>query len=81
MPTRKSLLTLVFFLVGGALIFSLALFLLLTIIGAWGGVKLDSSVLGFYPIMAGCGAIFGFERWLANQQGPYNPFHDQVNGE
>ncbi len=36
----------------------------------------DQSILYFYPVMAGAGALFGFERWWAHEQGPYNPFHE-----
>lgn len=40
------------------------------------GVKLDATFYDFYPIMAGLGAVFGFERWWGQELGEYNPFHD-----
>ncbi len=42
----------------------------------YAGVKLDSSIMNFYPMMAGAGILFGFERWWAYEQGGVNPFHD-----
>jgi hypothetical protein len=62
-------------LAGGASIFVLALLgLHLALILA--GVGPDSSVLNFYPLMVGAGALFGFERWWSYEQGGVNPFHD-----
>jgi hypothetical protein len=66
----------VLFLVGGASIFVAGLFAFLTAIGIIGGIWFDSSVLKFYPMMAGLGALFGFERWWSYEVGPVNPFHD-----
>jgi hypothetical protein len=43
---------------------------------ALAGIRLDSSIVNFYWIIAGCGALFGFERWLYHEQGGVNPFHD-----
>jgi len=40
------------------------------------GVQLGVSVYEFYPMMAGLGAVVGFERWWGNELGEYNPFHD-----
>ncbi len=70
-PMRNLLVMLVagaFLSVFALLLFQLALTL--------AGVPPDSSVLDFYPIMAGAGLIFGFERWWSYEQGPVNPFHD-----
>ena len=41
-----------------------------------GGIRLDSSLANFYPIVGFAGAVFGFERWLACESGGVNPFHD-----
>jgi hypothetical protein len=40
------------------------------------GLKMDATFYEFYPIMAGLGALFGFERWWGRELGDYNPFHD-----
>jgi hypothetical protein len=69
--------TLVVFLAAGSSIFTLALFLLLYLITGVGGYRLDSSVVDFYPLLAGAGALFGFERWMYYESGGVNPFHDR----
>lgn len=61
----------------GVLLFVFALFVLLTVMDFYGGVRLDPSVLNFYPLMAGAGVLFGFERWWAYEQGGVNPFHER----
>jgi hypothetical protein len=68
--------TLAKFLAAGTGIFVLGLFILLSSI-SYAGYKLDSSVIYFYPLMAGAGALFGFERWLYYESGGVNPFHDR----
>ena len=73
---ERPLRTLALFLVGGASLFVFGLFLFLTFVGVLGRVWFDSSVMNFYPLMAGLGALFGFERWWSYEQGPVNPFHD-----
>jgi hypothetical protein len=40
------------------------------------GIRYGGSFYEFYPIMAGLGAIVGFERWWSQELGDYNPFHD-----
>ena len=60
----------------GVLLWVGVLFVLLTVLSL-GSVKLDPSILNFYWVMAACGALFGFERWLYHQQGGANPFHDR----
>jgi hypothetical protein len=62
-------------LVGGASIFVLG-FLVFQLALIFAGHALDGSVLNFYPLVAGAGALFGFERWWSNEQGGVNPFHD-----
>ncbi|MDE1858141.1 MAG: hypothetical protein KGI26_03630 [Thaumarchaeota archaeon] len=76
-PDPHPLRSLVLFLGSGAAIFVLGLFLVLWFLGAAGGFSYDPSVLDFYPVMAGLGAVFGFERWWAHMYGPSNPFHDK----
>ncbi len=63
-------------LAAGTGIFVLGLFLVLSLL-SYAGYGLDSSVLNFYPLMGGAGALFGFERWLAYESGGVNPFHDR----
>ncbi len=63
-------------LAAGTGIFVLGLFLVLSLL-SYAGYGLDSSVLDFYPLMGGAGALFGFERWLAYESGGVNPFHDR----
>ena len=62
-------------LIAGSTIFVAILFATLSAL-AWGGIKLDPSVLNFYPLMAFAGAVFGLERWIAYESGGINPFHD-----
>jgi len=69
--------TLLIFIAAGGCLFTLGLFLLLTFITVFGGINMDSSVLDFYPLMAGAGALFGFERWWYHESGGVNPFHDR----
>jgi hypothetical protein len=64
------------FLAAGTGIFVGGLFLFLTFITVVGGMRFDSSILNFYPLMACAGGIFGFERWWAYESGGVNPFHD-----
>jgi hypothetical protein len=73
---NRPLRTLALFLAGGAFLFVLGLFTFLTLLGAIGGFSFDSSVLSFYPIITGLGALFGFGRWWSYEVGPVNPFHD-----
>ncbi len=72
---RHPLRTLGVALFAGGIIFMAALFATLSAL-SWGGIKLDSSVVNFYPLMAFAGAVFGFERWIAYESGGINPFHD-----
>lgn len=74
-PDKHPIRTLVIALAAGSLVFVAALFATLSLL-YWGGVRLDSSVVYFYPLMAIAGAVFGFERWLAHESGGVNPFHD-----
>ena len=74
-PEKHPARSLAYFLAAGASLFVAGLFVTLTSLGA-AGVRYDSSVLDFYPVMAGLGAIFGFERWWSHIYGPSNPFHD-----
>ncbi|MDA4125546.1 MAG: hypothetical protein OK438_08915 [Thaumarchaeota archaeon] len=55
----------------------IALLLALQAALVYAGAAPDSSVYWFYPIMAVLGALFGFERWWATEQGGNNPFHDK----
>jgi len=55
--------------------FVFGLFIFLELIGLFANIWFDPSVLEFYPLMAGVGALFGFERWWTYQNGPVNPFH------
>ncbi len=68
--------TLAFCLAAGVSIFVLGLFVLLTVVSFYGVVKPDPSALKFYPVMAGVGALFGFNVWWGYEQGTYNP-HDR----
>ena len=68
--------TLVIMVAVGIALFVLGLFVLLGILDSYDAMKPDPSVVNFYPIMAGCGALVGFERWWAHEQGGVNPFHD-----
>lgn len=61
----------------GASIFMAMFFVLQMSLQVGAGYYPDSSVWNFYPLMAFAGAIFGFERWWAYEQGPYNPFHER----
>jgi len=69
--------TLVLFLAAGCGIFAGALFFILYLLMGIGGYNLDASVVNFYPLMAGAGGLFGFERWLYYESGGVNPFHDR----
>ena len=62
-------------LFAGSMIFMAALFATLSAL-ALGGIRLDSSVVNFYPLMGFAGAVFGIERWIAYESGGINPFHD-----
>jgi hypothetical protein len=59
------------------MVFFVALFLFVHIVLIYAGAAPDPTVYRFYPIMAGLGALFGFERWWAHEQGGVNPFHDK----
>lgn len=61
---------------GGASIFILLFAAFHLMILMYAPTTLDFSALYFYPIMAGLGMVFGFERWWSYEQGSYNPFHD-----
>jgi len=67
--------TLVAALLAGGIIFMAVLFMTLSAL-ALGGIRLDSSVVNFYPLMAFAGSVFGLERWIAYETGGINPFHD-----
>jgi hypothetical protein len=69
--------TLALFLALGILAFLAGLFALLGFLQGFAGAKFDSSVVNFYLLMAGGGAIFGFERWWTYELGGVNPFHDK----
>lgn len=56
--------------------FFTSLILALHLALVYSGVAPDPSVFNFYPIMAGLGVVFGFERWWGYEQGGVNPFHD-----
>ncbi|MDG6900653.1 MAG: hypothetical protein JRM80_01630 [Nitrososphaerota archaeon] len=56
--------------------FFVSLFLALHLVLIYSGIAPDPSVFRFYPIMAGLGVLFGFERWWAYEQGGVNPFHE-----
>jgi uncharacterized RDD family membrane protein YckC len=60
----------------GSAFFVILLFAVQVIL-IFGKLAPDSSFYNFYPIMAGLGALFGFERWWAHEQGGVNPFHDR----
>ncbi len=64
------------FMVSVGVAFFVFLFLVLHIVLVVDGLAPDPSVLNFYPIMAGLGLVFGFERWWGYEQGGVNPFHD-----
>jgi len=72
---KHPLRTLCVALLAGGIIFVAALFMTLSAL-ALGGIRLDSSVVNFYPLMAFAGAVFGLERWIAYESGGINPFHD-----
>ncbi len=75
-PDKHPVRTLAVMLTFGVVFFVGILFVLLTLV-ALANVRLDPSVTNFYWVMAGCGALFGFERWLSHEQGGVNPFHDR----
>jgi hypothetical protein len=68
--------TLAKFLAAGTGVFVLGFFLLVTAV-SYAGYKPDTSVVYFYLLMAGAGALFGFERWMYYESGGVNPFHDR----
>jgi hypothetical protein len=72
---RDHLRTLALFLVAGVVLF-VGLMAVINLIMLRFLAAPDQSILYFYPVMAGAGALFGFERWWAHEQGPYNPFHE-----
>lgn len=76
-PDKHPVRSLAFFLAAGIVIFVGGLFAVLTSLKALGGVSFDSSVLDFYPVLAGLGALFGFSLWMSFEAGPSNPFHDR----
>jgi hypothetical protein len=71
----RHLRTLLMMVAGGTSIFVLG-FMAFHLALVFGGHAPDRSVLDFYPLMAGIGALFGFERWWSYEQGGVNPFHD-----
>lgn len=73
--TRNHAKRMVALIVAGACIF-VALLVALQVALNYVGVRFDGTFYEFYPIMAGVGAVFGFERWWGQEQGEYNPFHD-----
>jgi len=72
-PDKRPWRTLVVCVGSGILIFVSMLSIVLLLVSYAGAM--DSSQLSFYWIMAGAGALFGFERWWSYEQGPVNPFH------
>ncbi|MDE1853500.1 MAG: hypothetical protein KGI38_07115 [Thaumarchaeota archaeon] len=74
---KHPLRTLILLIGAGSMIFMLGLSILLAFLGYAGRVWYDPSVLDFYPLMAGLGALFGFERWWGYEYGETNPFHDR----
>ncbi len=74
--TRAHARRLVLMMGAGVALFVALLFCLQALL-TYAGAAMDSSVYSFYPIMAGLGAMFGFERWWAHEQGGVNPFHDR----
>ena len=75
-PDKHPMRSLAIMLTFGVLLWVAALFALLTAL-SFAHVTADPTVLNFYWVMAACGALFGFERWLYHQQGGVNPFHDR----
>jgi hypothetical protein len=75
-PDKHPARTLLYCISVGAAFFT-GLFLLLYLALVHSGKAPDPSVFRFYPIMAGLGLIFGFERWWAYEQGGVNPFHNE----
>ncbi|MDV3244714.1 MAG: hypothetical protein LYZ66_06040 [Nitrososphaerales archaeon] len=56
--------------------FFIGLFLALHLVLIYSRIAPDPSAFDFYPIMAGLGVIFGFERWWGYESGGINPFHE-----
>ena len=52
------------FLASGISIFTLGLSALLGVLIHFGGLRFDQTVLYFYPLLAGAGALFGLERLM-----------------
>ena len=72
---RYPLRTLAFLLAAGSFLFVALLFAVhMTMVLA--SMNSDPSIVNFYPVMGLIGALFGFERWWACEQGPVNPFHE-----
>ena len=62
-------------LVGGGVATFVLILAAIQIALSMAGDGSDPSFYNFYPVMAGLGAVFGFERWWGQEQGDYNPFH------
>jgi len=76
-PDKNPLRRLLYLTVAGMGIF-MSFLLVLQLSLVYFGTAPDPSVFKFYPIMAGLGALFGFERWWSYEQGEYNPFHESA---
>jgi len=72
-PDQHPLRNLILFLTTGAAMFAFGLFVVLTVFAG----MFDVSVLKFYPLMAGLGAVVGFSWWWGYEYGPSNPFHER----
>lgn len=72
---RHQIRTLLISLAAGTGMFVIGFFLIIFVLTAYGHLKFDPSVIDFYPLIAGAGALFGFERWWYNESGGVNPFH------
>ncbi len=75
-PDKHPLRSLGIFVVSGASVFSFFLFALIYAMSLDPRIRQDPSVSGFYPIVAGAGALFGFVMWWFYESGGSNPFHD-----
>ena len=74
--SRSHLKRLVLFMAAGVGIFTLFLVVVQIALGLVGKLP-DPTFYDFYPIMVALGAVFGFERWWAYEQGEHNPFHER----
>lgn len=73
-PDENPLRTLLVCVAGGSALFILFLLPIHLLVLLYAPTAFDPSVWDFYPILAGLGVVFGFERWLSYEQGSYNPF-------